>query len=418
MISMKDKKARRLRRMALAGDALQITGSALQDAFGSGAGGRVQSTLGRIDARKHNEAALQEVQAQHAASQQEQLAKAQAEQQRQDQLSSLVQQSGLGARGQLAALTAPDELGKQVASNFAAANVGAGDSRLVNGQFVTAPEAAFTLSQGQTRFGADGAPVASVDAKPELSFEQQLQLRSAGANKTTINTGDGSPGSRPIVDKPDKGFQRIFDEESGTYRDIPIPGSSSSRDLEAENIKAFKALESSNIQFDTMKTNIDEAKKLLGPWTAGYGGLLRNLPASSQRQLRNRLATVQSNIGFDKLQEMRENSPTGGALGQVSEREIDFLQATRGKIDQLTDPKQLLESLDEVEASLGRLQEIRQVAYELEHGSAQGEQRPQITPTTSTPLPEGFQVSEEDIQHTMQIHGMTREQVLQKLGGQ
>ena len=43
---------------------------------------------------------------------------------------------------------------------------------------------------------------------------------------------------------------------------------------------------------------------------------------------------------------MREESPTGGALGQVSELELITLQATLGSLDMDQSEPQLLENLD------------------------------------------------------------------------
>ena len=56
--------------------------------------------------------------------------------------------------------------------------------------------------------------------------------------------------------------------------------------------------------------------------------------------------TIKSSIGFDRLQQMREESPTGGALGQVSELELIVLQATLGSIDMDQSEGQLLYNLD------------------------------------------------------------------------
>lgn len=71
------------------------------------------------------------------------------------------------------------------------------------------------------------------------------------------------------------------------------------------------------------------------PAAGGIGNLLKNsLWDSDAKRLKVRLETIQANIGFDKLQNMRDLSPTGGALGQVSERELAFLQQTFGYIDQ------------------------------------------------------------------------------------
>jgi len=65
--------------------------------------------------------------------------------------------------------------------------------------------------------------------------------------------------------------------------------------------------------------------------------LVTSLPlvgrATPGYKLEGILKTIQANIGFDKLQAMREASPTGGALGAVSEREIDLLQSTAGRLD-------------------------------------------------------------------------------------
>ena len=45
---------------------------------------------------------------------------------------------------------------------------------------------------------------------------------------------------------------------------------------------------------------------------------------------------------------MREASPTGGALGQVSE-ELDLLMATLSSLDQAQTQEQFIESLDQIE---------------------------------------------------------------------
>jgi hypothetical protein len=61
--------------------------------------------------------------------------------------------------------------------------------------------------------------------------------------------------------------------------------------------------------------------------------------------------TIKSSIGFDRLQQMREESPTGGALGQVSELELVTLQATLGSLD-------LNQSKENILYNLKRLEQI------------------------------------------------------------
>ena len=55
---------------------------------------------------------------------------------------------------------------------------------------------------------------------------------------------------------------------------------------------------------------------------------------------------------------MRDQSPTGGALGQVAVQEINALQATVSSLDQQQSPSQLKASLDKIDRHYRRWQEI------------------------------------------------------------
>lgn len=79
--------------------------------------------------------------------------------------------------------------------------------------------------------------------------------------------------------------------------------------------------------------SIDRALDLISPWSAGYGSLLSFMPESDAGKLQNLLTEIKARVGFDNLQRMRDNSPTGGALGQVSEMENRLLQAVEGTLD-------------------------------------------------------------------------------------
>ena len=79
---------------------------------------------------------------------------------------------------------------------------------------------------------------------------------------------------------------------------------------------------------------------------AGFGGkILSNIAGSDAYDFNARLETIKANIGFDKLQAMRDASPTGGALGQVSEMELKQLNASMGNLDIGQSPEQLRENL-------------------------------------------------------------------------
>jgi hypothetical protein len=93
------------------------------------------------------------------------------------------------------------------------------------------------------------------------------------------------------------------------------------------------------------------AMDLIGPFTTGFGSYLKVLPESDALSLDKTLETIKANIGFDKLQAMREASPTGGALGQVSNQELSSLQSVFGSLDQS-------QSDEDLKYNLQRLQHI------------------------------------------------------------
>tara|TARA_B100000768_G_scaffold41788_1_gene40689 strand:- start:1896 stop:3290 length:1395 start_codon:yes stop_codon:yes gene_type:complete len=116
-----------------------------------------------------------------------------------------------------------------------------------------------------------------------------------------------------------------------------------------ERPMGVNVIEAEKARFDTVSRVIENARTLLQNATnAGWGGLLEKLPDSSQKALAEYLQTLRGNVGFAKLQEMRNNSPTGGALGNVSDTEISLLQSVLGSLDQKNSAAMLLETFDTI----------------------------------------------------------------------
>lgn len=90
-----------------------------------------------------------------------------------------------------------------------------------------------------------------------------------------------------------------------------------------------------------------EAKSFMA--TGAAGAVSGSIPSTPAYNLRKRINTVKANIGFDKLQAMREASPTGGALGQVAVQELDALQSSIAALDPNMGDEELIESLNSVE---------------------------------------------------------------------
>ena len=99
----------------------------------------------------------------------------------------------------------------------------------------------------------------------------------------------------------------------------------------------------------SMLGTIGEAKNLVAPNTAGIGVAASFIPTTPAYTLRTKLDTIKANIGFDRLQQMREASPTGGALGQVAVQELNALQSTIASLSQGLKPTELKENLTKIE---------------------------------------------------------------------
>lgn len=93
-------------------------------------------------------------------------------------------------------------------------------------------------------------------------------------------------------------------------------------------------------------SKIDKALGQIGMTTTGWAGsILSRVPGSSAYDLDKTIDTIKANIGFQELSDMRQASPTGGALGQIAVRELEFLQAALGSLEQGQSKGQLVETL-------------------------------------------------------------------------
>lgn len=91
-------------------------------------------------------------------------------------------------------------------------------------------------------------------------------------------------------------------------------------------------------------------RKLIGYDTAGPTGSSLIAPFDKP-DLREKLATIASNIAIAEITAMRQNSPTGGALGNISDKDMATLMAIKGSLSQRQSPNQLKQTL-------GRLDEL------------------------------------------------------------
>ncbi|SFX47816.1 hypothetical protein SAMN04244548_01184 [Paracoccus pantotrophus] len=145
-----------------------------------------------------------------------------------------------------------------------------------------------------------------------------------------------------------QGYRNVYDENGNLVSQEPIPGgpADTSRQDAARQAQSARAA-------GIVVQDIDKAIQQVSNWTAGPGSALASIPGSGARDLQASLDTVRANIGFDRLQQMREASPTGGALGGIAIQELQMLQAVLGSLDTAQSP-------DQLRANLERLKQVYQ----------------------------------------------------------
>jgi hypothetical protein len=131
---------------------------------------------------------------------------------------------------------------------------------------------------------------------------------------------------------------------------------------------------------DETMASVDRAmSQVPGFGTTGFAGAAgAKIPGTPAYNLRKTIESVKANLGFDRLQTMRDNSPTGGALGQVAVQELEFLQSAVASLDQGQDDAQLLDNLKRVRTHYEKWKEAVQQA-----GQRTGLQPPAPTPAPS-----------------------------------
>ncbi len=141
----------------------------------------------------------------------------------------------------------------------------------------------------------------------------------------------------------------------------PIPGGPAALKIEAEQAqKAEDTMRTEAARAGQMTTAsetmnaINKAEELSNKmFSTGWSGLItKALPNTDARALDNQLNTIKANVGFDRLTKMRNESKTGGALGQVSERELALLSSSAAPLD--PQDKYFKENLEEVKKHYAR----------------------------------------------------------------
>jgi hypothetical protein len=214
-----------------------------------------------------------------------------------------------------------------------------------------------------------------------------------------LTAGGGPGGSVPVTVGAGGGFGRS-QTPGDKARAEADARAASERDFAAP--KAYSGLQAQAAATDLVLSHLDRILGI-GPdgkptgksmvtgglgGTAGLNALLAGIPETGAHNLEAMMDPIKANIGFDKLAEMRANSPTGGALGQVSDKENKMLQSVYESLDQKQSPEQLRANLTRLRAELVKARDNRKAAFSRQYPNgtespaqpAVGGGSPRITP--------------------------------------
>jgi hypothetical protein len=99
-----------------------------------------------------------------------------------------------------------------------------------------------------------------------------------------------------------------------------------------------------------MTTGVMGAATRGNPLTHGAG--------SKALTLENQIKTIQANLGFDTLNQMRQMSKSGGALGSITERELDLLGSVVANLDPNMNRADLTANLGKIQTHLNNLAQL------------------------------------------------------------
>ncbi len=182
-------------------------------------------------------------------------------------------------------------------------------------------------------------------------------------NLQKVDTGTGTA----LVDPRTAQAQTVIPKDvSGAEREKKIGQATGERTADIPVAQAALTSAVSNLDRLGNEAKAIMSDPALGRIT-GIPGMVPNMPGGAAANVNARLETLKSQIGFSVLQAMREASKTGGALGNVSERENVLLQQNLAALSQAQSEEAFRASLkqiiDYVEQSKGRLQGAFQQTY-------------------------------------------------------
>jgi hypothetical protein len=187
---------------------------------------------------------------------------------------------------------------------------------------------------------ADAIETGMIDGS--TAFKSWLDASRGQTQNPYMSAGDGqflnwqtgeflsNPNAQPDLPKPPQNYRWAADGQSLEA----IPGGPA-------DTKSGLTDDRKMVATDTILTAADTARKLVdsGVNTGVFGAVMGANSQSQAAELRRQVDVLKSNASIENLTAMRQASPTGGALGSVTERENAMLASAAGALNPDADAK-------------------------------------------------------------------------------
>lgn len=213
--------------------------------------------------------------------------------------------------------------------------------------------------QGYARVTDPNSPAgARLVQIPGMDQQQEQGFRRATTDEAAqygAAAGQFGPDGRFYAINPPSGMS-LETNPDGSVRLSQGPGVGS-RAEQARVAADQQRQQQGGIVLQDINRTLDLLSSAQIPVTGPIGNIAAGVPGTAAHDVSQLLQTIGANVSFDALTRMRQASPTGGALGAVSDRETSMLRATMGSLDQS-------QSADQFRRNLTRLRDqFAEVVY-------------------------------------------------------
>lgn len=183
-----------------------------------------------------------------------------------------------------------------------------------------------------------------VRGSPE--WQQAMLGQAQGQPEVVINNGNQVPDIGTIP----QGFETFINDEGRREMRPVLGGPEDTSAQEAAAVTQQQQVD--GIVSEDIGRALDIIQNSPALSTGFLGNIARGIPGTNASDLSALITTIEANVGFDTLQAMRNASPTGGALGAISERELALLTSTLGSLSQTQSSAQLTQNLERLEQQI------------------------------------------------------------------